>query len=352
MSSTYVSDYYAAALRRTSGYAYVMFCETCESNVFPRTPHWSAHHVGTLPEVLSRNVEYVDCCEGGMTKGARGQPIRPETFVRRSEEALAMANVITGNLTLEFGKSLYSIPLETLAKFDEAAQRAGITIECARECEQYGSKCAYRTLDVGDPTTVDVLLEFLRDADLPPWRIFNMTPMPSLPKHGAWTPATATDKEYASAKNAAQLYLARHRILKIRNPWPGSSYVQEEKFVLDEQQRVVSGNPMRWFCQDYLGEGRLTMLGQSLAALKAFRSWEDTQTTTVDASACEVEATTTGASDQKAAELAEKLTNGGSRSMPVRGPASAVFDELRYCEAATFTMVTPQMSCPTNQSLF
>jgi len=35
MSSTYVSNFYAAALRRTSGYAYVMYFETCESNVSP-----------------------------------------------------------------------------------------------------------------------------------------------------------------------------------------------------------------------------------------------------------------------------------------------------------------------------
>lgn len=352
MSSTYVSDFYAAALRRTSGFAYVMLFETCESNVFPRTPHWSAQYVGSLPEVLSRIVEYVDCCEDGMTKGARGQPIRPETFVRRSEEALCIANLFTGKPTLEFGKSLYSIPLEKVAELDASAQRAGIAVAVAHEGEHYGSKREFRILDLSEPAAVDVLLEFQRDADVPPWRIFDKTRLPSLRASGDWTPAAATHEDFARAKHAAHEHLARHRVIKMRHPWPGSSYVQQESLVLGDQQQVLSSNPMRWFCQDHLGEGRLTMLGQSLAAFRAFRNWMDASTTAVDASACEVEATSTGASETEAAELAEKLTQGRSRHLPARGPAAAVFDEIRYCEAANFTVVTPQHSSPATSSLF
>jgi hypothetical protein len=352
MSSTYVSDFYAAALRRTSGFAYVMFFETCESNVFPRTPHWSAQYVSSLPEVLSHIVEYVDCCEGGMTKGARGQPIRPETFVRRSEEALGMANLITGQVTLDFGKSLYSIPLEKVTELDVAVQRAGIPVAVTHEGEQHGSNREFRTLDLSDPAVVDALLEFQREADVPPWRIFDKTRLPSLPASGDWTPGAATHEDFARAKHAAQQHLARHRIINIRHPWPGSSYVQQESLVLGDQQQVLSSSPMRWFCQDHLGEGRLTMLGQSLAAFRAFRTWMDASTTAVDASACEVEATSTGAHEAKVAEIAEKLTEGRSRHLPARGLAAAVFDEIRYCEAANFTVVTPQHNSPATSSLF
>ena len=91
MSSTYVSGFYAAALRRANGYAYVMFFETCESNVFPRTPRWRPQYVGSLPEILSQIVEYVDCCDDGLTKGARGRPISSTAFVRRCEDALHAA---------------------------------------------------------------------------------------------------------------------------------------------------------------------------------------------------------------------------------------------------------------------
>ena len=137
MSSTYVSGFYAAALRRASGYAYVMYFETCESNVVPRTPRWRPQYVGSLPEVLSQIVEYVDCCDDGMTKGTRGRPISSTTFVRRCEEALSSANLVTEQrVTLEFGRGFRAIAPEKLAAFDAAAQRAGITIHFTRNGDE------------------------------------------------------------------------------------------------------------------------------------------------------------------------------------------------------------------------
>ena len=75
-------------------------------------------------------------------------------------------------------------------------------------------------------------------------------------------------------------------------------------------------------------------------------------TVPVDAAACEVEAIATGTSEEKAAQIAQQLTDGTSRSLPARGPASAVFDELRYSDAAIFTMVAPAANNPVNTSLF
>ena len=150
MSSTYVSGFHAAALRRASGYAYVMFFETCESNVFPRTPRWRPQYIGSLPEVLSQIVEYVDCCDGGMTKGARGRPISSNTFVRRCEQALSIANLVTDQrVTLEFGPAFRAIAPEKLAAFDAAAQDAGNLIHFAREGDPQGGTPAIRTVDLG-----------------------------------------------------------------------------------------------------------------------------------------------------------------------------------------------------------
>lgn len=352
MSSTYVSNYYAAALRRASGYAYVMYFETCDSNVVPRKPRWCAHHVGSLSQVLSQLVEYVDCCDDGLTKGARGRPLRAETFVRRSEKALSAADLVIERVTLEFGRGGRAIAPEKLAEFDAAAQRSGITIHFARDGEQHGSKYAIRTVDLDDPATVDVVLAFQRDADVPVWQIFDMSHMARRPAHGDWTPATATPKDLAQASDSARQHLAAHCIIKMRCPWPGSSYVQEESLVLDAQHEVLSANPLRWFCQHFLAEGRCTKLGESLASLKAFRAWMDAATIAVDASACEVVATATGASGGAAATLAAKLTEGRSHSLPARGPASAVFSELRCSEAARFSVLTPGLGGDKNPALF
>jgi hypothetical protein len=119
--------------------------------------------------------------------------------------------------------------------------------------------------------------------------------------------------------------------------------VQQEQLVLDARHQVLSPNPLRWFCQGFLGAGRCTKLGESLAALKAFRGWTKAATLAIDASACEVVATATGESDEAAASIAEKLTEGRTNSLPARGPASAVFSDLRYSEAATFNVVAPQL---------
>lgn len=352
MSSTYVSNYYAAALRRASGYAYVMYFETCESNVFPQTPRWRPQYVGSLPQVLGQLVEHVDCCDDGLTKGARGRSISSATFVRRCEEALSAANLVTEQrVSLEFGRGFRAIAPEKLAQFDAAAQRAGITTHFARDGDQHGSAPAIRTVDLGDPAAVDVVLAFQREAQVPVWQIFDMSHMARLPAHGDWTPPAATPKELALASEAAHQHLGAHRVIKMRCPWPGSSYVQEEHLVLDAQNRVLSANPLRWFCQGFLGEGRCTKLGESLAALKAFRGWMNAATVAIDATACEVVATATGASDEAAATLAEKLTEGRSRSLPARGPASAVISDLRYSAAATFSVVSPRLQTGNNLSL-
>lgn len=352
MSSTYVSNFYAAALRRASGYAYVMYFETCESNVVPRTPRWRPQYVGSLPEVLSQVVEYVDCCDDGLTKGARGRPISSSAFVRRCEEALSEANLVTEQrMSLEFGRGFRAIAPDKLAVFDAAAQGAGITIHFARNGDEQTSTPAIRTVDLGDPATVDVVLAFQREANVPLWQIFEMSHMARLPGHGDWTPPAATPRDLDSTSEAARQHLSAHRVVKMRCPWPGSSYVQEEHLVLDAQHQVLSANPLRWFCQGFLSEGRCTRLGESLAAFRAFRAWMTAATVAMDATACEVVATATGASDEAAAALAEKLTEGRSRSLPARGPASAVISDLRYSAAATFSVVTPQPQTGINLSL-
>jgi hypothetical protein len=344
MSSTYVSGFYAAALRRASGYAYLMYFETCESNVTPRTPRWRPQYVGSLPEILSQIVEYVDCCDDGLTKGARGRPISSSAFVRRCEEALGEANLVTEQrVTLEFGRGFNAIAPDKLAGFDEAAQRAGITIHFTRNGDEQTSTPAIRTVDLGDPATVEVVLAFQREANVPLWKIFDMSVMARLPGHGDWTPAQATSRELDRAGEAARQHLGTHRVVKMRCPWPASTYVQEEHLVLDAQHQVLSANPLRWFCQGFLGEGRCTKLGESSAALKAFRSWMTAATISVDAPSCEVEATPLGEDPEASASVAVKLTEGRSVSLPARGPASAVFTELRYCDAARFSVVAPQL---------
>lgn len=352
MSSTYVSSFYAATLRRASGYAYLMYFETCESNVTPRTPRWRPQYVGSLPEILSQIVEYVDCCDDGLTKGAHGRPISSSAFVRRCEEALGEANLVTEQrVTLEFGRGFGAIAPDKLAAFDAAAQRAGITIHFTCNGDEQTSTPAMRTVDLGDPATVEVVLAFQREAQVPLWQIFEMSHMARLPGHGDWTPPAATPKELALVSEAARQLLAAHRVIKMSCPWPGSTYMQEEHLVLDAQHQVLSANPLRWFCQSFLVEGRCTKLGESLAALKAFRGWMNTASVAIDASACEVVATATGASDEAAATLAERLTEGRSRSLPARGMASAVISDLRYSAAATFSVVTPQLQTGNNLSL-
>ncbi|MBY0611552.1 MAG: hypothetical protein K2P80_05155 [Beijerinckiaceae bacterium] len=89
MSSTIICGSRAAAFRDPDGsVVYALFEQSYESNVSPRTPRWSCHHLGRIESTLTRIFDISADCEGGMVK-SWGKCITAEGFIAGQLKHLA-----------------------------------------------------------------------------------------------------------------------------------------------------------------------------------------------------------------------------------------------------------------------
>lgn len=343
MSSTYVSGYRAVALRGTAGYAYLMFYETCESNVVPRHPKWWAPYVGNVAEIGAQVVEHIYCCEDGLTRGYQGRALSPERHIERSEQALRDAGLFVGEVRLTFGSHYTQIPRALCAEFDAAVSEAGIQL--AEHTDRDGE--SLRSLSMSEPANVDFILKFqkehpekVRAGDLIKGHDISMTPERDRP----WTPPLATKQELSRAAHDAATFLAAHSVLKLKRVDRSQAWPLEQVVVLDEQQRILSGNPMDWFCGGYMQQHGIVPLGCSLACMKVFRHWVRDSMQILDAAQCELEATLRGEADDHARRIATDLSGGTCSTLPTRGSAANAMGHLRWTGPVHLRMARPNLN--------
>ena len=274
MGSTYVSGYRAGAFQISSGFAYITFHETCESNVHPQVPHWSAHQMDTLDRLGGRLVEHAHCCDSGMTRGVGGRNIRAEHYIERTEDSLRSATLMTGPLTLEFDKYLTTIPVDLVQPFDELAQRLGANVEPGSAGERTWPEHT-RTVNLGNPVHGDLLLQFAREhREALPWRIFRRVPPqgPATPVAPWHAPTLRPDRVAVEAAAAAD-YLSRYRLVELTFQAEGQSYSDQRTAVIADDGQIISVDPLAWFCSGYMKERNTAAFGASRPTLIAFRKW-------------------------------------------------------------------------------
>jgi hypothetical protein len=82
MGATVTTGKLVAAFKNLEGKTfYVLYEETYEKNVYPRTPLWSARAMGELEAVMRIIFLSASSCEGGMLQGAGGRYITPEGYI-------------------------------------------------------------------------------------------------------------------------------------------------------------------------------------------------------------------------------------------------------------------------------
>ncbi|KAF0255676.1 hypothetical protein [Pseudomonas putida] len=82
MGNTISTGKLVGAFNGTNGEAvYVMFEQTCESNVYPRRPKWNAQMIGCIQSVMRRIFLSASSCEAGSLVGASNRPITPEGYI-------------------------------------------------------------------------------------------------------------------------------------------------------------------------------------------------------------------------------------------------------------------------------
>lgn len=170
MSSTWISGYRAAAcVDDETGETYFLLSEeTCESNVFPRTPRWSARFFGTASSCMASIVTWSSACEGGSLKGGHGRDISPSTYITRWREALSHPVWLDKRqVQVRYGNGFYEVKPELREK-------------ASRIMERYG-----HSHPTGDSLVVDMsmskalpllaqLLEEGREEGLFPWRLWSV----------------------------------------------------------------------------------------------------------------------------------------------------------------------------------
>jgi len=88
---------------------YALFEKTYESNVFPRTPRWSAIHFGTPESCMQLIIAVSGDCEGGALKGSRGK-VTASAYIRQWRNQLKHAASLRPRARIEFGDGFYQVP--------------------------------------------------------------------------------------------------------------------------------------------------------------------------------------------------------------------------------------------------
>lgn len=166
MSSTFTVGKLAAAVPIADGQAYyILFEQTYESNVSPRTPRWSCIYFGTVAGALRQIFGRASSAEGGMLRN-RADNLTPESYVASWVKQLAApVGYCTHGVQLCRGKSFYA-PIN-----DENADAARATLEAhdrpdlARKLDELASV----ELDVY--RDAKLLAALVEDGGVSPWRL-------------------------------------------------------------------------------------------------------------------------------------------------------------------------------------
>ena len=128
MGATYVVEHLVAtAFDELDGKLYAaMFERSYESNVFPRTPCWSACAFGDQNQTVRRAVVSSADAEGGMLKG-KGGNTTPTAFIHKWQDAFAHARyLVRREISIPVSNGYRGINAEQLPLAKEIAARFGL----------------------------------------------------------------------------------------------------------------------------------------------------------------------------------------------------------------------------------
>jgi hypothetical protein len=108
VSSTYTVGKQAAAFRDAAGQSFfILFEQTYESNVHPRTPRWSCTYIGRLPGAVRKIFAHASAAEGGMLRNRTGN-MTPESYIESwLRQLTAPVGYPDHPVRLAVGKNLY-----------------------------------------------------------------------------------------------------------------------------------------------------------------------------------------------------------------------------------------------------
>lgn len=187
MSSTWVSGVRAAACvdDETGEVFYLLSEETCESNVFPRRPHWSPRFFGTASSCMAAIVRWSSGCEGGGVKAGNGREFSPSGFISKWREAMSEpVRLEKRAVRAKFGSGFYEIKPALRDKVAATMVRYGHSLDDS------GSL----VVDMAAPKALALLEELLevgREEGLYPWRLWSVGSVSAEPVPGLGIPRSS-----------------------------------------------------------------------------------------------------------------------------------------------------------------
>jgi hypothetical protein len=258
VSSTYSLKKHATALvdRHTQTIFYVLSEETTESNVHPRTGHWSTFFMGTAQQCMKRVVEISESCEGGMLTGPGGRHIKPESYIRQWRAALESPTSTEERvIEIRFGEGFYDVPEKTRAVFERLAAEHGVSVNPS-------GTTALISCDPGVLQLVSAFTLVARREGGQIWKIFRSAPI-----HGASRP----DLGYKVTTSRKVDVLGNFSVLKMPEQ-PGCT---DASHLLVASGQVISTgwsySTVGEYIRRFASEHEVALPGSAEASIREFR---------------------------------------------------------------------------------
>lgn len=155
-----------------------LFEQAYESNVSPKTPHWSMNYVGDVRGAMEFILKSAGSCEGGMLRWHKERRTQPESCIRRWRRALAApVRFAPANVHLRFGGSYMNLPQSGAPIVRSILEKYPGVADLSVE----GSDVH---VDMARPGAWDAICELVSrsyETGALPWRLFQSAPPASDP---------------------------------------------------------------------------------------------------------------------------------------------------------------------------
>lgn len=259
MSSEYIYDRAAIRLKGVGCDYIALYALSHSNNVDPYIPEWNLYGLSKLEDALDKPLQYCYYCDDGMTRGKKGQRISGEFDITKWREAIERATVITREfkVTLKFCNESHSQShaWQKLEKIKAFAARSGLQLKIDNITER--TDAAWLEIDLENPEHVDLAWSTTRDMSdaesndyhkrlMLPFNYLQRQVAQRLLGHLGFCDERRVSSTVQRKKSNFEL---QEVIYKFQFPVDGQPDYKDERFVVvNWLGRILSCDPMRWFC--------------------------------------------------------------------------------------------------------
>lgn len=248
MGSTWISKRAAVRISDDADPYVVLYEETCESNCFPRTPDWSARFFGRQSEAVRAIIIWSYYFDGGMSAGARGQSILPESNIKAWFTALDTPGSIPYSsvslpVKVPYGDRDETVLRARIVEIKDVFTSLGCIPKIVNEDVALRCEFEFNLADKLDLAVLDKLINHplehpTKGSKASAWHVFD---------RGFSRPANPGAKPLTMLSDLAAPARLDYKVASVAtHPYPGTEYVDTKHCVIDRAGNVLSGYAFHW----------------------------------------------------------------------------------------------------------